>query len=130
MQVNEKKLRWVLKGNGTFSLLSGVTLTVAHTSLATLMEIENARALLFIGIGLIVFSATVFQAGLRKSISFKQVQSIIMQDWAWVLGSAVIIGVEAWGLNASAYWIIAGVALLVADFALFQMRYLRKLEEG
>ncbi|MCE7991503.1 MAG: hypothetical protein HEP71_05960 [Roseivirga sp.] len=128
MQANEKKLRWVLKGNGAFSLLSGTGLIIAHQALADLMGVGNARVLLFIGIGLMLFSATVIQAGFRKSISPKQVQSIIIQDWAWVLGSGVIIGVEAWGLSALAYWIITGVALLVGDFAFFQMRYLRRLE--
>lgn len=127
MQVNEKKLRWVLKGNATFSLLSGSTLIIAHKVLADVMGVGNAQVLLFIGIGLILFSATVFQAGLRKSISSKQVQSIIIQDWAWVVASGVIIGVEAWGLSSAGYWIIAGVSLLIADFAFFQMRFLKRL---
>lgn len=118
----------MLKGNGAFSLLSGATLIIAHRSLADLMGVGNAQVLLFIGIGLILFSATVFHAGLRKSISPKQVQSIIIQDWAWVVASGVIIGVEAWTLSSAGYWLIAGVALLIADFAFFQMRFLKRLE--
>lgn len=128
MPANEKKLRWVLKGNASFSIVSGMALIVAHRSLAALMGVTNAQVLLFIGIGLVLFAATVFQAGLRKSISPKQVQSIIVQDWIWVVGSGVIIGIEAWGLTTLGYWVIAGVAMLVGDFAFFQMRFLKRLK--
>ncbi|GAB5525670.1 MAG: hypothetical protein Roseis2KO_35420 [Roseivirga sp.] len=127
MQANEEKLRWVLKGNAAFSLISGMAIAIAHTSLADFMEVTNPNVLLFVGMGLVLFSATVFQAGLRKSISRKQVNSIITQDWIWVVCSSVIIGIEAWGLSTMGYWLIAGVALLVADFAIFQMRFLKRL---
>lgn len=127
MPANEKKLRWVLKGNAAFSLISGTTIIIAYKSLAEFMEVTSPNTLLFVGIGLVLFSATVFQAGLRKSISRKQVNSIIIQDWAWVAGSALIIGLQAWGLSTTGYWLIAGVALLVADFAIFQMRFLKRL---
>lgn len=127
MQADEIKLRWVLKANAAFSLVSGVTLILVHSAIAELMDVRSPEVLLYVGIGLVLFSATVFQAGLRKDISVKQVQSIIVQDWAWVAGSAVIIGVQAWGLSHLGYWMIAGVALLVADFAIFQMRFLKRI---
>ncbi len=127
MQANEIKLRWVLKANAAFSLVSGVTLILVHSVIAELMDVRSPEVLLYVGIGLVLFSATVFQAGLRKDISVKQVQSIIVQDWVWVAGSAVIIGVQAWELSHLGYWMIAGVALLVADFAIFQMRFLKRI---
>ncbi len=127
MQADENKLRWVLKANAAFSLVSGVTLILVHSAIAELMDVRSPEVLLYVGIGLVLFSATVFQAGLRKDISVKQVQSIIVQDWAWVAGSAVIIGVQAWELSHLGYWMIAGVALLVADFAIFQMRFLKRI---
>ncbi len=108
-------------------MASGMAIALANRPLATLMEVQNAQVLLIIGIGLVLFGATVFQAGLRKSISPKQVWSIIVQDWVWVAGSGVIIGVEAWSLSTVGYWLIAVVALLVADFAIFQMRFLKRL---
>ncbi len=128
MQANEIKLRWVLKANAAFSLVSGVTLILAHSAISELMEVRSPEVLLYVGIGLVLFSATVFQAGLRKNISVKQVQSVIVQDWAWVAGSAVIIGLQAWELSHLGYWMITGVALLVADFAIFQMRFLKRIK--
>lgn len=127
MDNNEHRLRWVLKANAAFSLASGATLVFTHSVIAGLMQVENPEILLYIGIGLLLFSATVFQAGFRKRISIKQVQSVIIQDWVWVAGSALIIGLQAWGLSNVAYWMIAGVALLVADFAIFQMRFLKRM---
>jgi hypothetical protein len=63
------------------------------------MGVDQVQVLLFIGLGLMLFSVTVLHAAFRKRLLVRQVQSIIVQDWAWVAGSGVVIGTEAWGLT-------------------------------
>jgi len=127
MPANERKLRVVLKANAIFSFTSGVLVSLFYGRLADFMQVGNAYVLLGIGIGLILFSATVFQAARRGALSPRQVKSIIIQDWAWVLGSVMIIGLQAWDLTNAAYWMVGVVALIVADFAIFQRKYLKGL---
>lgn len=127
MPTDQQKLRWVLKGNAAFSLLSGLALIMTYTSLAGLMGIRHEAVLLYVGIGLVFFSGIVFHAGWRKMLLPKQVWAIVLQDWVWVVASGIIISIEAWGLSATGYWLIGGVAILVADFAVFQMRFLNRL---
>ena len=47
------------------------------------------------------------------------------QDWLWVVGSVLIIAFQAFGINRIGFIIIGVVALIVADFAIFQQRYLK-----
>lgn len=127
MQANERKLRMVLTINAAFSGVSGVILLLASHYIATMMGIANGQVLKGIGLGLIVFGLTVLAAARRKTLSAKQVKSIIVQDWAWVIGSLLIIALQAWGLTNVGYWLIAIIAMIVADFAIFQMWYLRRI---
>lgn len=122
MHIKEKRLRMVLKVNGTFSALSGLTL-IAWRPLADLMD-ANARTLIFIGGGLILFAITVWQAAVREEINRKQVISIIVQDWVWVGASLVVIGFDIWNLSEVAYVLIAIVAVIVGVFASLQMKFL------
>ena len=91
------------------------------------MAIANSQTLIYVGVGLVLFAATVFHAAVRKELSKAQVRSVIVQDWAWVVGSALVLIGQPWSLSQSGYWVIALVALAVADFAFFQMRFLRRL---
>lgn len=121
-----RKLKWVLLANGTFSLLSGLALITLAESIARLMGIANNEVLRYVGIGLIVFAGTVLYAAFKKPISKQQVWSIIVQDWAWVVASILVIVLQTWQLTATGYWMIGVVAIIVGDFAIFQMRYLKR----
>ena len=125
MSGSERKLRLVLKANAAFSLVNGVGLSLFFIPIAELMGVKNDAVLMFIGIALVLFSFTVFHAGFRKKVSSKQVWSIIVQDWAWVLGSTMIIGLRAWQLTSVVYWLIGAVALVVMSFAIGQTRFLK-----
>ena len=127
MRSNESKLRIILKANALFSLLSGMTMIFIYPQLASYMAINDAKVLQYVGIGLVLFSATVFHSAMRKDLSKQQVKSIIFQDWAWVAGSLLVIALQVWGLSSAGYWLIGIVAVIVGDFALFQMRFLKKV---
>ena len=123
----EKHLRGVLTANAIFSLVSGLSMVFFHEALAGMMGIANGKVLIGVGLGLLLFGLTVMWAARRKALSNTQIKSIIFQDWAWVVASAAVIGLQAWDLSATGYWMIGIVALLVADFAIFQARFLKKL---
>lgn len=130
MLMQDKKLKLVLLANAAFSTISGLTLISFHQALAQWMGIPGPKVLLFIGIGLLFFALSLIRTARQQPISPKEVRLIIWQDWLWVTGSAVIILTQAFGLTTGGYIAIGLVALLVADFAILQSRFLRQSITG
>lgn len=131
MNTSERKLRNVLKVNGIFSMISGLTLLILSSKVGALMNIVNTLILIFIGIGLILFSGTVFYTALKKNVNASQVKSIVIQDWIWVIGSFIIIVLQIFNLSSIGYELLAAVAIIVASFAVLQSKYLRQsMNEG
>lgn len=124
--MENNKLRLVLKVNAIFSAISGLTLMFLNQWLANLMNISNSSILLVIGIGLVLFGGSVYWSAVQENISIKKIKLIIIQDWMWVVGSAVIILSQGLGINRIGFIIIGIVALIVADFAILQQKYLPK----
>jgi len=127
MQVNEIKLRNVLKLNALFSVLNGIVL-LAYEGLADLLN-ASAVALMIVGVGLLVFGIIVWLAAVSKRTSRKLVLSIILQDSIWVVTSLVVVTFGAWDLTDLSYWLISGVALVVLTFAWLQLRYLKRIAD-
>lgn len=120
-----QKLRLALKINAGFSLFNGITMLLFHEQIAAWMNVPVPKILLSIGIVLIGFAILVYKTASAATISEKTVKSIILQDWLWVIGSVLIIAFQAFGINQIGLIIIGVVALIVADFAFFQQRYLK-----
>ncbi len=98
------------------SLLSGMV--------AEWLGIEPTWVIIAVGVGLLGFAASVYYTATRESLEEKQVKFIIVQDWLWVVGSAIILLLNPFGFSASGLWITGVVALIVAVFAIGQQRYL------
>ncbi|MDN5204556.1 hypothetical protein QQ008_24400 [Fulvivirgaceae bacterium BMA10] len=128
MNTAEIKLRNVLKFNATFSTVSGVILILLHKTVASWMNAGNSLVLMYIGIALLLFAGSLFMTAHKKELSIKQVKFIILQDWLWVIGSFIIIALQAFQLNTQAYILIAIVALIVALFAMGQRKFLKEME--
>ena len=123
--MNYKKLRIALKANALFSTISGLWIIFQYQQIAERMQISNATILLIIGIILLPFAFFVYKTATAEQISPKKVKFIISQDWLWVVGSVLIIALQAFGINKIGFIIIGVVAIIVADFAFFQQRYLK-----
>lgn len=123
--MNDKKLRFALKANAAFSVFNGLAMIFFHHQIAAWMNIGLPKILLAIGITLLGFAFFVYKTATATEISAKMVKSIIVQDWLWVIGSIGIIITQAFGINQVGLVIIGVVALVVADFAFFQQRYLK-----
>ncbi len=123
--MNNKKLSLALKMNAIFSAVNGVAILLFHQQIAAYINFEHPKILLAIGIILIGFSALVYRTARASIISKQVVKFIIFQDWLWVIGSVLIIALQAFGINRTGLIIIGVIALIVADFAFFQQRYLK-----
>lgn len=123
----EQKLRNVLKANAVFSMLSGAAMLIFSQAISDWMNIANPIVLMIIGGGLILFGGFVWYQGSRKSLNLKEVKSIIIQDWLWVIGSVVIIGLQLFQINFQGYILMGIIALIVADFAFFQRYFLKRI---
>jgi len=123
--MNYKKLRIALKANALFSTISGLWIIFQYPQIAERMQISNSTILLIIGIVLLPFAFFVYKTASDEHISPKKVKFIISQDWLWVVGSVLVIALQAFGINKTGFIIIGVVAVIVADFAFFQQRYLK-----
>ena len=123
--MDNKKLSLVLKANAIFSIVNGFAMLFFSKPIANFMGIDYPQILLGVGVGLILFGALVYKTASDTNISEKMVKFIIIQDWIWVAGSALLILTQAFGINRVGFILIGVVALIVADFAFFQQRYLK-----
>ena len=123
--MHNKKLSFVLKTNAIFSILNGVGMLFFHNQIANFMGIGYPKILLVVGITLLLFGALVYKTGSDNIISKKMVKFIIVQDWLWVIGSILLIITQAFGINRIGFILIGVVAVIVADFAFFQQRFMK-----
>ena len=127
MRKAEKKLRTVLKGNALFSLASGLSLLLFSKRLGAIMNVQNADVLHYIGIALLIFVALLLYNAFKSKINKTLIKSIIVQDWAWVLGSLVLLVLNPFQISTTGNILIALVALIVMSFAMLQQRSLQQL---
>ena len=121
-----RSLRLSLAGNAAFSFTSGAILIAGHNSIAGIFGVQNSTPFWIVGIGLILFSATVWiEARRQRPLS---VLSIIGQDILWVAGSIVLIVVDPFQLTTTGNIVIAIIAIVVLLFADLQALALAKMD--
>ncbi len=123
MQANQKKLRKVLRINASFSTISGLLL-IFDKPLIDKMGIGNYTTPMIIGIGLLIFAASIFFYASRKTIRPKEIKSVIVQDLAWVIGSIAVLIIRPWALESLGYLLIAAIMVVVGVFGVLQHRLL------
>ena len=121
---NEKQLRVVLKSNMLFSLTSGLILTFSSKSIAKFMGVFEKDILIYIGLALIAFAFMLAFAAFAKVLSKKLVQLIIIQDWAWVLASLILLVTRPFGISFEGNILKGLVAGIVGCLALIQKKAL------
>jgi len=119
-----KPLRNVLKTNAGFSLMSGLAMTLMSDRVAEWLGITPHLAVPIVGVGLILFAASVYYTATREPVPAGQVKFIIIQDWLWVAGSALVILLNPFGFSSAGVWITGIVALAVLMFAIGQQNWL------
>lgn len=118
-------LKYVLRLNATFSLTSGILISLFSHKVSDIMGFKSTMALNYMGPILCGFAIYVWMCASRQTRS--HIKMIIFQDLLWVLGSIILLFTDPFGISVIGLWIIAIVALIVLDFALLQIWGLRSM---
>jgi hypothetical protein len=118
-------LRRALHANGAFSALSGVVLLAAANPLARLLGLNDALILIVTGVSLLLYAAGLFRNARREIINHAEAWTAVILDFAWVIGSAVVI--FAGVLTTTGNWLVAIVADIVLLFGVLQLYGLRRM---
>lgn len=124
MSTTHKNLRLALKANALFSLSTGLSLLLFSKPIARLMYLEQSMILLLIGIGLLLFVITLARLAFAKSIKAREVKTIIYLDWAWVIGSVVLLVWQPIPFSVLGSIMIGIAAFMVMVLAIAQARSL------
>jgi hypothetical protein len=120
-------LRKALLGNALFSAVSGLTILFAQGWVLRILGISNRVSLVILGIGLIVFAATLVVNALRQTVKTSDAWMAVLMDAAWVLASYVLIFVAPFSREGK--WVIGVVAELVTLFAVLQFIGIRRIQK-
>jgi len=121
-------LRKALLGNALFSALSGLTLLFAQKSVLRILGLFNRVSLVVLGVGLIIFAATLVVNARRQRVKTSDAWVAVLMDVAWVLTSYVLIFVLPFSMEGK--WVIGVVAELVLLFAILQFVGIRRIRDN
>ncbi len=127
---NPSMLRWALGGNALFSTLTGIASLVAPAAIGTFLGLP-AGEISALGTELLLFAAFLFFLATRQDLERPWIRNtvlvVIALDVLWVLGSAVAILAPTTPLTTAGKWTVMAIAVVVADFAVFQTVGWRRL---
>lgn len=104
-------LKNALTVNSIFSGISGIVLTILNKQIAHIFGTENSTVFLIIGIALIYFSITIWYERIKQRKL--AVIWIVIQDFLWVIGSAVLLLLKPFQISQTGNGIIAIIAVIV-----------------
>jgi len=123
-----KPLRTALLANAGFSSLSGLVFVLWSVNVAGLIGLGSGWPVVFAGLGLFLYAAGLVIIARKPQISPIETIGIIVADLSWVVVSALAIVFFGELIPAIGEWLIAGIALIVLDFALWQAWSLKRLK--
>lgn len=121
-----KKLKKALIQNLVFSSLSGVLLILFHGTVARLFQVDNTTVFWMIGVALLFFAGTIYYE--TKHLRRSAILWIIIQDFLWVVGSAILMVCNPFDISSNGFLMIGGVAAVVLYFGVAQAVALREFE--
>lgn len=120
-QTINNTLKTGLLGNAVFSGAAALALFVAAKPLAAVVGLPDFRLIAAIGILLIPFALHLAAAARRPSVHRAEILYLSTMDGLWVLASGALIGTGFLPLWTTGFWIVSGVALVVADLMALQL---------
>jgi hypothetical protein len=121
-------LRKALLGNALFSTLSGLIILFGQKWVLQILGLSNSVSLVILGVGLIVFAATLVVNARRRRVKTSDAWIAVLMDVAWVLASYVLIFVLPFSKEGK--WVIAVVAELVLLFAILQFMGIWRIRDS
>jgi hypothetical protein len=123
---NTSFLRNTLKGNAIFSIISGGAFALGSSVLAPFMGMDNPLLLLVLGIGVVIFGASVWRIA-NGSLNAQQGIAIMVLDVIWVLGSILLLIADPFTFTNEGKWAVLIVADIVGVFAILEYLGVRRL---
>lgn len=118
------ELQKALKINALFSGISGTILILLNQHIAILFGVNENAIFWIVGLVLIYFSLTIgYEIKKQRRVA---ILWIITQDYAWVLGSVILIIFNPYEVTKSGLLIIGIVAIIVLYMGIHQMIGLNK----
>ncbi len=118
------RLQTALRLNAIFSGVSGLAMILFHSSLAELFALTNSTVFWVFGLALIFFAGTIVLEILKQRRL--PIIWIIIQDFIWVIGSAILLIIKPFGISSMGNNLITTVAIIVLGMAINQLLALRK----
>ena len=118
------KLQKALKTNALFSSISGTIMILLNPQIANLFGTTNNTVFWIVGLILIYFATTIWYEITKQRR--RAVLWIIFQDYAWALGSLVLIIFNPFQITQIGNVIIGVIALIVLYMGINQMIKLNK----
>jgi hypothetical protein len=113
-------MRSALRANGIFSSISGTLLIVLAEPVSILIGIQPSVVLVIIGLAVLAFAGLLLWATSRPEIDRRLTVTTVILDTAWVVASVTILLSGQPPLTTAGKWLIAILAIIVADFAVWQ----------
>jgi len=123
-------LRRALRADGLFSGIGGILSIILAQPLAVLTGLRPPAVLVILGVGLLGYAALLLWTTARPPIDRRLAITAIVLNEVWVLASVAIL-LSGWPpLTTAGKWLIGLVAIVVADFSLWQFIALRRLNRS
>jgi len=75
----QRVLRYALVGNASFSTITGVFIIIAHDWLAHLLGVSGSTGLVGLGVGLLLFAATLMVNARRPELKLAEAWAVVIR---------------------------------------------------
>ena len=113
--------RLALRVDGLVSGVSGVAMIAGARPLGAFLGVDRPAALVAVGAGLLAYAAMLLLSARREELGRRVLLVPVVLNVAWVLASAELVLMGAFGLTTGGRWLVAAVAEVVALFAAAQV---------
>lgn len=121
---DDRFLRLALRGNATFSTLTGLASIFFAGSLASWMGLPAPALLVALGVGLVGFASFLFWFASLPEVSPSLAWGVVGADLAWVVGTVPLVLADV--LTRPGDWLAIGIAEIVMLFAVLQAIGIRR----
>lgn len=122
------KLRKAIQANAIFSATSGLVIVVAEPLVLGWLGLEGV-GIWPVGAMLMGFSGYLFWMSRNSRVPGALVQGVILGDWAWVAGTALLVYLKASLFSGFGLFLLLDVAAIVSVLAIMQTRGLRHAQK-
>ncbi len=123
--ITSQKLRRALLANAIFSGISGSLMVFAEPAVLSWLGLSTI-SIRPIGIFLLVFSLYLIWMANHGRVPKSSISGVIAGDWAWVLGSIILLVLKGSMFSWLGILLVTDVAVVITVFAILQGLGLRQ----